>query len=1438
MKKNKFVKKIGLILTSAAVAVGSFGVPIAASAGTFDSDIVTAADTSSKVVAFPGAEGGGMYTSGARGALDTGEQIEVYHVTNLNDSGEGSFRDAVSKGNRIVVFDVSGYIDLASNVTIGHDNMTILGQTAPGDGVTFRTNNIKVGANNVILRYLKFRVGAHDANGNDTRAQDGLEVTDDCQKVIIDHCSVSWGTDENLSAYAVKDVTIQNSIISEALNQSVHDKGEHSYGAIWGGVNLSIHHNIIASHKSRNPKIGTSETVAMTAGYTDAQTLVDIKNNIFYNWGDKAGYGTENGAKTYIQNNIYRPGPATPAGKRARIFELSVGQKYQTNMLGSVYAVGNMIDVEANDSDYADAQSVNQNNWQDDKHIGVYVDTKFYDSTDKSNMIITTPDETYQTYNKEYPITLDDTEDVFDKVIANAGATLPKRDKVDERIISDVVGRTAPTGSKGSIGLVDDPIDGVPSGEESEYDGRGYPIITPETRDASYDTDGDGIPDTWEDEMGLNKENPNDSTYIGPKGYTYLEIFTEEGISYEPGAISLSVDSFEATVKSPTGESVDIYVDDKLVQTVDFDMSAPKGSTLITAGYDENDVLVEMQSAVQASEGAAVFPELTKDAKIVKHFIWDSLENMQPIGNDTYETTVNLPVSEAGVYTVTAVGCDSGSYSNIEYICASNPQVGPYMQSGDFNLVMKLNQIPTNVKNAYGFVSMANGSVSCLLGAGTDENYAKTIYLNDKILPLGNTVYLRAHRTGDTITLYSGESLLSWTELAKYTVSEEVTVIGTGDNKLSESDKFAANISTSIITNTSSPKISIVNVTENQRLGFDENIEVNVQPDGALIQEIDILLNGTVIASQNVSISEAQTVTIPISFEEVNAGVLEVACVDENLCTSIDSRNVTISADPTPWQLIDIGMPNDTAKTYVQVTSDFTYKMFCPTGGTIGGTSDTFGYMYQQFEGNNRLYFRIRPQTSSQYGIVLRSDLDPDGIAYYFGCDDSSTYKYNLKARTSKGGEMQLIETPIESGADKRYLIVEKLDNMLNIYETNDSSPMYTQENPLTSIDCSLLGDKYYMGFGVTGTNAGDFGDIGWTGIETLSTDDGTEKTEWNFDYGLDWRWQLQEANVLTPSWTNESIAGNNTGKMMISTSNDYEQRYVLHEYTPGESEMVVKAEADILLSGDEVGMNVYLNDGDASKAFKVSFTDEGSIALGDIDAGVEYETQKWYHITYGVDEGIDKTKAAITITDADGNIVVQNDEVSLTSFRSQIDSKKAAIKNGIFFEAISGKTANYYIDNVSVSQAESSVKIERTASWYTFKGITELSGAFSVNGTTTSDGDELSGEVMNVAGGATLATKSYNVAGVMFSNRIRLNKNKAGALTVPVQTGAIVTVYCGSANSSSTRSLFINGTEYSVLAADAYKYTYDGAAGTIEIYAADGIDVYGVSVETVNIIQ
>ncbi len=596
-------------------------------------DVAPSGDnTAVKTVAFNGAEGGGMYTKGARAALDSESAIEVYHVTNLNDSGEGSFRDAVSKGNRIIVFDVSGYVDLDSNVTIGHDNITILGQTAPGGGICFRTNNIKVGADNVIIRYIRFRVGAHDKAGNDTRAQDGLEITDNCKNVIIDHCSVSWGTDENLSAYAVKDVTIQNSIIAESLNMSVHDKGEHSYAAIWGGVNLTVHHNLISTHKSRNPKIGTSETVSMTDGYTDSQTLVDIHNNVFYNWGDKAGYGSENGARTYIQNNIYRPGPATPKGKRARIFELSVGNKYQTNMLGSVYANGNIIDVEENDSDYRDAQTVNENNYQDDLHTGVYVDNKYYDTADKENAFMSEPEEAYDIYAKDYPSRLDDTSSVYDYVIANAGATLPARDAVDTRIIDNVTNRTAPTGSKGSVGLLDDPTD------IEEFDGRGYPELEAVTREVSeYDADADGIPNEWEDRMGLDKSNPNDSVIIGPDGYTWLEIYVEQAITNPVDAEGLTVNLASDKTIAKDNEPVRLSLltgRDTAIAGYEAGIVYVRpgngyvGGAVAACGYTDG-VLTDIKTATVGAGNTAEVGEVSGDT--VKVFLWDSLESMTPL---------------------------------------------------------------------------------------------------------------------------------------------------------------------------------------------------------------------------------------------------------------------------------------------------------------------------------------------------------------------------------------------------------------------------------------------------------------------------------------------------------------------------------------------------------------------------------------------------------------------------------------------------------------------------------------------------------------------------------------------------------------------------------------------------------------------------------------
>lgn len=249
-------------------------------------------------IAFPGAEGGGMYTQGARVA----KNMSIVHVTNLNDSGQGSLRNALLKNNSIIVFNVAGTIMLESDLKCYASNITILGQTAPGEGICVGGSSVRfLNCDNIIIRYMRFRSGDYAKT-----QEDGLGFKN-CSNVILDHCSISWSIDECLSAYSIKNFTAQNCIISESLNNSIHNKGDHGYGGIWGGINASFHHNLISTHNSRNPRIGTSQTVSSYQGTPDYESLVDIRNNVFYNWGANSGYGGEKNIRVNFVNNYYKP---------------------------------------------------------------------------------------------------------------------------------------------------------------------------------------------------------------------------------------------------------------------------------------------------------------------------------------------------------------------------------------------------------------------------------------------------------------------------------------------------------------------------------------------------------------------------------------------------------------------------------------------------------------------------------------------------------------------------------------------------------------------------------------------------------------------------------------------------------------------------------------------------------------------------------------------------------------------------------------------------------------------------------------------------------------------------------------------------------------------------------------------------------------------------
>lgn len=256
--------------------------------------------TRASVPAFPGAEGFGAKATGGRGG-------RVIAVTNLDDSGPGSLRAALDeKGPRMVIFRVSGNIALKSSLRLRNGDITIAGQTAPGDGICLQNYSLDLsGANNVIVRYLRIRPG--DTSGKELDALGGRSG----ENIIIDHCSASWSIDECVSIYSgARNVTVQWCLISESLYQSLHGKGHHGFGGIWGGQDASWHHNLLAHHSSRNPRV---------VGKSIGDQFLDLRNNVIYNWGYNSCYGGDGDVRVNLINNVYKPGPATREDVRARM---------------------------------------------------------------------------------------------------------------------------------------------------------------------------------------------------------------------------------------------------------------------------------------------------------------------------------------------------------------------------------------------------------------------------------------------------------------------------------------------------------------------------------------------------------------------------------------------------------------------------------------------------------------------------------------------------------------------------------------------------------------------------------------------------------------------------------------------------------------------------------------------------------------------------------------------------------------------------------------------------------------------------------------------------------------------------------------------------------------------------------------------------------------
>ena len=390
---------------------------------------IPASEENMGALASPGAEGGGMYTTGGRGG-------KVLHVTKLSDDGsEGTLRWAVKQsGARTIVFDVAGVIELQSQLKIEKGDLTIAGQTAPGDGICLKNYTTYVGADNVIIRFLRFRLGDEGPNAGDS---------EDCiwgryqNNIILDHCSMSWSIDESASFYANANFTMQWCLIAESMNQSIHSKKTHGYGGIWGGKNASFHHNMLAHHMNRTPRFDHQYLYDENGKSTDTyRGNVDFRNCVVYNWGSSNGcYGGEGGHFNMV-NNYYKKGPDSNDKKyfmkekqivNGKEEEIDV-KKYYPYDWAYLYLSGNYNhDYPSVDAAYPD---------------GVYW-KKAYDDYDKSyeGHISSSAFPVKGKDEKEAYTTTHSAADALDAVCNWAGASL-KRDAVDTRICKDVKSKT------------------------------------------------------------------------------------------------------------------------------------------------------------------------------------------------------------------------------------------------------------------------------------------------------------------------------------------------------------------------------------------------------------------------------------------------------------------------------------------------------------------------------------------------------------------------------------------------------------------------------------------------------------------------------------------------------------------------------------------------------------------------------------------------------------------------------------------------------------------------------------------------------------------------------------------------------------------------------------------------------------------------------------
>ena len=457
---------------------------------------VSLSSQSQPLKAFPTAEGFGKFASGGRGG-------KVVEVTNLNDSGEGSLRWALTEAGRehaTIVFRVNGIITLEKDIRAKLYHVTIAGQTAPGDGILYRGGKLNLGGSkNVIMRNFRGRIGLRGDKDFIKGGSIGIENAD---TIIIDHCCFGWSGEENMTIYDNHFTTVQWCIVHEGLYNAGHQKGNRSYACQWGGSPASFHHNLLAHNFNRSARLNGA-----TNHNQDRNVFMEYQNNVNYNWGKpNSCYGGENEAgegSTHECNfvgNYYKPGPATPAN--SYFMQLSKARKGKTLTGPSLWFFsGNKM--EGN-------KAVTRDNW-----LAVDNQTGF-ELKDMQSAKTVYPSKFHPASNvfdyDVYKTPVESADKAYKRVLAKAGTI--RRDAVEHRVVDEVKNGTARyRGTQGSAGFIDSPADA-----------EGWPVYVQVA--PVVDNDHDGMDDVWELKNGLDPNNPDDrNKVLSKEGYTALEVY-------------------------------------------------------------------------------------------------------------------------------------------------------------------------------------------------------------------------------------------------------------------------------------------------------------------------------------------------------------------------------------------------------------------------------------------------------------------------------------------------------------------------------------------------------------------------------------------------------------------------------------------------------------------------------------------------------------------------------------------------------------------------------------------------------------------------------------------------------------------------------------------------------------------------------------------------